>query len=818
MVPALLAVSGFDLDGMIVRCLVLSDLTEQRAAEAQMAQAHEELGEQSAFLEQARGSLGLGWWIVDAPPDGRVTASLEARQIFGLANGEFDGQAGTWWAVTHPDDAPRISSAVTAALDDGAPFRVEHRIVGPGRTDRWVLQSAVVERDEAGVPERMLGICQDITDRKRIEAEIGAAAAYNRSLIEASLDPLITIGTDGVITDVNSAAEQACGQPRADLIGTELSSHFTEPALSSQAHQQAFRDGSVRDCALDLRHRDGHTTPVAFNASVYRDPGGRVLGVFAAMRDLTHIKRAESALRESEARLRAIFDNAPVGIDHRTPSGEFVRVNPQFCALTGYTAGELGSLQPERLIHPDDLGADLANTRRLLSGEIDTYTMEKRYLRKGGGVVWAEVSRAMVRDPDGFPLLIVGIARDITEQRQAEAEVRALNAGLEARVHQRTAELQRANRNLEAFTYSVSHDLRAPLRAMSGFSEALLEEFGDALGETGSGYARRIEAASERMATLIDDLLQLSRVSRTAINLGPVNLSAEAAVIAGELRSGDSGRPVRFAIQDGVQVTADRSLIRTVLQNLLENAWKFTAHREDATIEFGTIPGQEAAICCYVRDNGAGFDPAYAGKLFQPFQRLHVASDFPGTGIGLASVRQIVERHEGRVWAEGAVDEGATFYFTLNATPEREPAGGNPARWNPQAGTGTPDIATLTTTTGQGAFRRQARATGPMPSGAHPALPSTSISAPLGVIEQHPCRQAFRDLHGHRAQGCAVNRGGHLGLELFAGVNEIFRVTRGTGVAGVRCHPLRGVLPGPHHVQVCRPQSRFAYRPPQCGQ
>jgi light-regulated signal transduction histidine kinase (bacteriophytochrome) len=298
--------------------------------------------------------------------------------------------------------------------------------------------------------------------------------------------------------------------------------------------------------------------------------------------------------------------------------------------------------------------------------------MEKRYLRKGGGVVWAEVSRAMVRDPGGAPLLIVGVARDITAQRQAEDEVRALNAGLESRVHQRTAELQRANRNLEAFTYSVSHDLRAPLRAMSGFSEALLEEFGDLLGETGSGYARRIEAASERMATLIDDLLQLSRVSRTAINLGPVDLSAEVAAIAAELRSDDSGRRVRFAIQDGIQVTADRSLIRTVLQNLIENAWKFTSHRrEDATIEFGTITAQEAAICCYVRDNGAGFDPAYAGKLFQPFQRLHVASEFPGTGIGLASVRQIVERHDGRVWAEGAVGEGATFFFTLGATPER---------------------------------------------------------------------------------------------------------------------------------------------------
>ena len=280
----------------------------------------------------------------------------------------------------------------------------------------------------------------------------------------------------------------------------------------------------------------------------------------------------------------------------------------------------------------------------------------------------------------------VNILSDLSE---AEAEVRTLNAGLEVRVALRTAELERVNKNLEAFTYSVSHDLRSPLRALSGFSAALVEDYGDRLDETGRGYAGSIMAASERMAALIDDLLLLSRVSRAGVNLEPVDLSAEAAAVAGELRSRDPGRQVRFVIADGIRVTADRSLIRTVLQNLLENAWKFTAHRDGAVIEFATAAAttttaaaaaaEDGMVCCCVRDNGAGFDPAYAAKLFQPFERLHDAAEFPGTGIGLASVARIIERHGGRTWAEGAVGQGATFYFTLTAADPDTASGAMPA-------------------------------------------------------------------------------------------------------------------------------------------
>ena len=259
-------------------------------------------------------------------------------------------------------------------------------------------------------------------------------------------------------------------------------------------------------------------------------------------------------------------------------------------------------------------------------------------------------------------------ADDIGRLDDAIARADALLAERSGELAARMDDLERANQYLQTFTYSVSHDLRAPLRGLAGFSAALIEDCGDDLGEDGRGYAERIQAASGRMAALIDDLLTLSRVWRTEMrDVKPVDLSAEVASIAAELQHAEPDRRVRVTVQDGVWATGDRTLLRSVLENLVGNAWKFTSHRDGALIEFGTVPAEEPALCCYVRDNGAGFDPAYTGKLFTPFQRLHTIDEFPGTGIGLASVRQIVERHGGRVWAEGAAGKGAVFYFTLNA-------------------------------------------------------------------------------------------------------------------------------------------------------
>jgi signal transduction histidine kinase len=249
-------------------------------------------------------------------------------------------------------------------------------------------------------------------------------------------------------------------------------------------------------------------------------------------------------------------------------------------------------------------------------------------------------------------------------RRQREEEVRELNKELEQRVKERTAQLEATNKELDAFSYSVSHDLRAPLRAISGFSEALLDEYGNKLDGEGKTYLRYLQEGSHEMSDLIDGLLKLSRSTRGGIAMERVDLSAMAAMVAEELRKAEPERRMTVHIAPGVEVFADPRLLRVVMENLLGNAWKYTSRTAEARIEFG-VEEQEGKTVYFVRDNGAGFDMGYANKLFLPFQRLHKTSEFSGIGIGLATVERIIHRHDGRIWAQAAVGEGATFYFTL---------------------------------------------------------------------------------------------------------------------------------------------------------
>jgi PAS domain S-box-containing protein len=356
----------------------------------------------------------------------------------------------------------------------------------------------------------------------------------------------------------------------------------------------------------------------------------------------------------SDGAVIALLEEAPDAMVYVAADGRIILVNAEAERLFGYKRTELIG-QPVEILVPEA-------ARAVHPGHRAGYITSPRHRPMGAGLPLA----GRRRDASTFPAEISLSAIHAGEGILVAAAIRDVTARLRLR------ELERASQGLESFMYSVSHDLRAPLRALSGYSEVLLEDFGEVLGEEGRGHAKRIVAISEQMGQLIDYLLQYSRVSRAELHLQPVDLGEEAARIAEEIKLREPHRRVCFTIDQPVPALADRRLIRTVLENLLDNAWKFTSGRDDASIEFGTAPSGDAAVCCYVRDNGAGFDPAYADKLFQPFQRLHAVRDFPGTGTGLASVRQIAELHGGRVWAEGTVGAGATFYFTLDGKEPHE--------------------------------------------------------------------------------------------------------------------------------------------------
>lgn len=633
------------------------DISTRKEAEERMRQSEQRF---RAMFDHA----GVG--ITLRPAQDRNQRWLEVNDKFcemtGYSREEVLGMSTT--DITAPErTAGALRDKARLAAGEISSYVVEKRILRKDGSWMWIALSVTALPDAEGRPHLLIATYQDINARKLTEERL-------RAIIAAEPECVAIVAPDGRLLDMNPAGLRM-------LQADSLEEMRRWPFLRQVA--PAYRRAFVR---LQRRVLNGESGMLEFeavgiagkrcwleiHAAPLYDASGTISALLGISRDVTERRMAREALAAERNLLRSVIDNLPDRIRVKDRDLRFILGNEAWLKVRAPGRRDVIGLSNFDLLPPEVAARHNAEDREVLA---TGQASNPREVMDGppDDPRWYVTIKAPLRDAAGNTTGVVAISRDVTDFKRRSLEVEKLNAVLEARVAERTAQLTTTNEELEAFASSVSHDLRAPLRHIDGLAAALLEDHAQKLDAPGQDYLNRIRAAAVRMASLIEDLLRLSRVTRAELKVADTDLSDIARSIVEDLRREHPRRLVNVRIAPGLRAQADPGMLRSALANLIHNAWKFTGNKPEATIEFG-VRTRDGIRTYFVRDNGAGFDMAHAGRLFDAFQRLHTEQEFPGTGIGLATVRRVMRRHGGDAWAESAVGQGATFYFTLGARPE----------------------------------------------------------------------------------------------------------------------------------------------------
>ncbi len=648
---------------------------EKQVAQRETQRAEEALEASYRQLEDFKKALDASDIVAITDTHGVITYVNDAFcRISGYTRDELIGQ--THRLINSGYHPKSFFKSMWSAIGHGHVWHAEIKNKAKDGSYYWVDTTIVPFLRDDGRPYQYIAVRHDITERKRVEEQLRMAfddvkesEARFRTIADESPMFIVMVDLAMRTTFLNKTWIDFTGQsfresPVRPFLAEVL--HPDDVDRTVDMYQQAALSPHTFSLENRLRSREGEYFWVLWHGTPRFLPNGEFLGFMSSGVDITVRKHMEEALRNSESQWRTLANSIPQLAWMADQTGWIFWYNQRWYEYTGLPIESVEGWGWQQAHHPDHVDRVTESIQyAFIHGTPweDTFPLRS----KEGQWRWF-LSRALpIRNDAGEVIRWFGSNTDITDELTTKAALEQLTRELEHRVAERTAALEESNKELESFSYSISHDLRAPLRSIDGFSRLVLAEQADKLDDEGRRYLRFIRENTQRMGELIDDLLQLSRVGRAEVKQEPVDLSQLATQVLEELQLQEPHRHLMIHVQDGCLATGDRILLRTVLQNLLANAWKFTSKTEQARIDFGCDQDDTGKPVYYVKDNGAGFDPAYAGKLFGAFQRLHDARDFPGTGIGLATVKRIINRHGGEIWAEGQTNQGANFYFTLGS-------------------------------------------------------------------------------------------------------------------------------------------------------